>query len=98
MTKMQSPLAIFSLGVGKISLTLLSVLLIKSTESSATNLTDISSSQMTGDLAVHCGVLIDGLSDYPKPDQVVVIRDHRIISVTADVKKAPVGVPLLDLS
>jgi hypothetical protein len=35
----------------------------------------------SGSIALHCGVLIDGISDRARRDQIVVIRDGRIASV-----------------
>ena len=98
MKQVQSPLALFSLGARKISLTLTTSLLITSIELSATNVTEIISSQITGDLAVRCGVLIDGLSNHPRLDRMVVIQDHRITRVTSGFTKPPHGLPILDLS
>ena len=55
-----------------------------------------SSAQVT---VIRAGTLIDGKSDKPRHDQVIVIRDHRIESVS-DAGKAniPTGATVIDLS
>ena len=61
------------------------------------------SSPATGHAAqitvIRAGTLIDGKSDKPRRDQVIVIRDHRIESVS-DAAKAniPAGATVIDLS
>ena len=50
----------------------------------------------TGTVAVHCGMLIDGLAGEPKRDVTVVIRDGRVAQVTAGAD-APAGIPVLEL-
>jgi imidazolonepropionase-like amidohydrolase len=48
---------------------------------------------------IRAGVLIDGKSDQPRRDQVIVIRGHRIESVSdASAAKAPAGATTIDLS
>ena len=48
---------------------------------------------------IRAGVLIDGKSDQPRRDQVIVIRGHRIESVTdAAAAKIPAGATTIDLS
>jgi imidazolonepropionase-like amidohydrolase len=50
-------------------------------------------------LVVRAGTLIDGKSDQPRHDQVIVIRGDRIESVSdASSTKAPVGATVIDLS
>jgi imidazolonepropionase-like amidohydrolase len=49
--------------------------------------------------AIRAGVLIDGKSDSPRRDQVIIIRDHRIESVgDAASAKIPAGANVIDLS
>lgn len=52
----------------------------------------------SGSLALRCGVLIDGLQDVVRNDQLIVIRDGRIASVTAGSSKLPKSLPVVDLS
>ena len=48
---------------------------------------------------IRAGTLIDGKSDKPRRDQVIVIRDHRIESVSdAASAKTPAGATVIDLS
>src|SRR6476469_4174106 len=48
---------------------------------------------------IRAGVLIDGNSDQPRRDQVIVVRGHRIESVTdAAAAKIPAGATIIDLS
>ncbi|MGH9550745.1 MAG: hypothetical protein ACRD3W_15295, partial [Terriglobales bacterium] len=48
---------------------------------------------------IRAGVLIDGKSDQPRRDQVIVIRGHRIESVSdAAAAKIPAGATTIDLS
>jgi len=48
---------------------------------------------------IRAGTLIDGTSDKPRHDQVIVIRGHRIESVSdAASAKTPVGATVIDLS
>lgn len=55
-----------------------------------------SSAQVT---VIRAGTLIDGKSDKPRRDQVILIRDHRIESVTdAASAKIPAGATVIDLS
>lgn len=51
----------------------------------------------SGSLAIHCGTLIDGLSDQPRRDATVVIVDGRIVA-TGPQPRAPPNVPVLDLT
>jgi imidazolonepropionase-like amidohydrolase len=51
----------------------------------------------SGNLAIQCGRLIDGIGGQPRTGVTVVIRDGRIASVE-DGKAAPAGLPVLDLS
>ena len=49
--------------------------------------------------AIRAGTLIDGKSDKPRRDQVIVIRDHRIESVgDAASARIPAGATVIDLS
>ena len=50
----------------------------------------------SGDLAVRCGRLIDGLGDHARTDATVVIRGGRVVSVESG-KAPPPGLPVLDL-
>src|SRR5690348_17733308 len=48
---------------------------------------------------IRAGVLIDGKSDQPRRDQVIVVRGHRIESVSdAAAAKIPAGATAIDLS
>jgi imidazolonepropionase-like amidohydrolase len=48
---------------------------------------------------IRAGVLIDGKSDQPRRDQVIVVRGHRIESVSdAAAAKIPAGATIIDLS
>ncbi len=49
-----------------------------------------------GSLAIQCGTLIDGVSDAPRQQVTIAIRDGRIASVDAGYGK-PADLPLLDL-
>src|SRR5216683_1157316 len=50
-------------------------------------------------IVIRAGVLIDGNSDQPRRDQVIVIRGNRIESVSdAAIAKIPVGASTIDLS
>lgn len=51
----------------------------------------------SGDIAVRCGTLIDGVAAAPEQDVLVVVRDGRIRSVTA-AARARTDLPVLDLS
>ena len=51
----------------------------------------------TGNIAVQCGLLIDGLHAEPLAYRTVVIRDGRIASIDVGVADAPSGMPVLDL-
>ncbi|HEX4484853.1 MAG TPA: amidohydrolase family protein [Terriglobales bacterium] len=49
--------------------------------------------------AIRAGVLIDGKSDSPRRDQVIIIRNNRIVSVSdASSAKIPVDANVIDLS
>jgi len=50
----------------------------------------------SGNLAIRCGHLIDGVANEQLTDQLIVIRQGRIISVSM-ASEAPVDLPLLDL-
>lgn len=50
-----------------------------------------------GSLAIHCGILIDGLSAQPERDVTIVIRDGKIMSVAAG-QSRPADPAWLDLS
>ena len=48
---------------------------------------------------IRAGVLIDGKSDQPRRDQVIVIRGNRIESISdAAAAKIPAGATIIDLS
>ena len=48
---------------------------------------------------IRAGVLIDGVSSAPKPNQVIVVRGNRVQSVAnADAQKIPEGARVIDLS
>jgi len=50
-------------------------------------------------IVIRAGTLIDGKSDKPRRDQVILIRDHRIESVSdAASAKIPAGATVIDLS
>src|SRR6266480_2865534 len=50
-------------------------------------------------IVIRAGTLIDGKSDQPRHDQVIVIRGNRIESVSdASSTKAPAGATVLDLT
>ena len=50
----------------------------------------------SGTIAVHCGKLIDGISDVPQDDAVVVIESGRV-TYTGSAAGAPAVLPLLEL-
>lgn len=50
----------------------------------------------SGSIAIRCGRLIDGVSNTPRPNQLVIIRDGRIDSV-APLGNPPADMPLLEL-
>lgn len=52
----------------------------------------------SGSLALRCGVLIDGLQDVVRNDQLVIIRDGRIAEIVSGSSKPPKSLPLVDLS
>ncbi|MCI0516600.1 MAG: amidohydrolase family protein [Woeseiaceae bacterium] len=52
----------------------------------------------SGSLALRCGVLIDGIHDQARSDQLVVIRDGRVAAVQPGNAKPPKSLPVLDLS
>ena len=45
----------------------------------------------SGSLAIHCGTLIDGISDQPRADVTVVMVDGRVAAVTPRTGAAPAG-------
>jgi imidazolonepropionase-like amidohydrolase len=51
----------------------------------------------SGNLAVRCGTLIDGLADTAFEDRTIIIRDGRFSDIVAGDAKIPHGLPLLDL-
>src|SRR6476620_11267249 len=52
-----------------------------------------------GVVVIHAGFLIDGKSDQPRRDQVIVVRGHRIESVSdAAAARIPAGAATIDLS
>jgi imidazolonepropionase-like amidohydrolase len=52
----------------------------------------------SGNVAIRCGSLIDGLADEPRADALVIIRDGRIGKVDDGRSRIPSSLPLLDLS
>jgi imidazolonepropionase-like amidohydrolase len=52
----------------------------------------------SGSIAVRCGTLIDGITDEPMNDRVVVIRDGRFEDVLAGDTELAADLPLLDLT
>jgi imidazolonepropionase-like amidohydrolase len=52
----------------------------------------------SGSLASRCGVLIDGISDEARMDQIVVIRDGRIASVQPGSARTAKSLQAIDLS
>jgi imidazolonepropionase-like amidohydrolase len=52
----------------------------------------------TGNLYVRCGILIDGLSDVPYHDRMIVIQDGRISSIVDGGSDVPSAAEQLDLS
>ena len=52
----------------------------------------------SGSVAVRCGTLIDGLSDEPQDDRIVIIENGRIDRVASGATAVPDSLPLLDLS
>jgi imidazolonepropionase-like amidohydrolase len=52
----------------------------------------------SGNVAIRCGTLIDGLADEPQKDRLVIIRNGRIDKVDSDRSRVPASLPLLDLS
>ena len=52
----------------------------------------------SGSVAVRCGTLIDGLSDEPQDDRIVIIENGRIDRVANGDTAVPDSLPLLDLS
>ena len=51
----------------------------------------------SGSVAVHCGALIDGLSNDVIEDRLIVIHHGRIAAVVAGGAEVPLGMPFLDL-
>src|SRR5690348_11212322 len=50
-------------------------------------------------VVIHAGTLIDGKSDTPRRNQVIVIRGNKIESVgDADTTKVPAGATVIDLA
>jgi imidazolonepropionase-like amidohydrolase len=52
----------------------------------------------SGDIAIRCGILIDGLASEPLRDRLVIIRSGRIDEIGKGGKQTPKSMPLLDLS
>jgi imidazolonepropionase-like amidohydrolase len=52
----------------------------------------------SGNVAIRCGALIDGLADEPQKDRLVIIRNGRIDKIDSGRLQAPASLPLLDLS
>ncbi len=52
----------------------------------------------SGDIAVRCGALIDGLSDRATTDRLVIIRDGRFERITSGDASAADDIPIPDLS
>src|SRR5690606_19547685 len=52
----------------------------------------------SGNLAIRCGALIDGLASEPQYDRLVIIENGRIDRVTSGATAVPDSLPLLDLS
>lgn len=50
----------------------------------------------SGSLALHCGMLIDGVSDTPRRDVTLLIRKGRIAAIEAGSRR-PTDLPMLDL-
>ena len=51
----------------------------------------------SGDIAIRCGTLIDGLSDEAIADRLIVINNGRIAAVVRGDAELPPGMPLLEL-
>ena len=51
----------------------------------------------SGNIAVRCGTLIDGLSDTPETDRVVVIVDGKFAGIMPGASGTPSSMPVLDL-
>ncbi|MBV6415888.1 MAG: Adenine deaminase [Steroidobacteraceae bacterium] len=51
----------------------------------------------SGSIALQCGRLIDGVTDVPRRDVTVVIRDGRIAGIEPG-RRSPAGMPVLDLA
>ncbi|MFL6551447.1 MAG: hypothetical protein ACJ8OJ_22365, partial [Povalibacter sp.] len=47
-------------------------------------------------LAIQCGTLVDGISDQPKLNQTIIIREGRIAAIEQGNSK-PSGMPIMDL-
>lgn len=60
-------------------------------------ITQVPYSADSGNIVVRCGTLIDGISDEPVGDRVVVIRDGRFDVVLAGDAEVPADLPFLDL-
>ncbi|MEZ5531699.1 MAG: amidohydrolase family protein [Steroidobacteraceae bacterium] len=56
-----------------------------------------SQSPDTGSIALHCGRLIDGVTDTPRQDVTIVVRNGRIASVDPG-RRSPPGLPVIDLA
>lgn len=58
---------------------------------------DMSATNNVG-LVIHCGTLIDGLSDSPTTDMFIVVRDERIAAIFPAVNSSMENAQILDLS
>ena len=52
----------------------------------------------SGSIAIRCGQLVDGLSDEPRSDTTVIIRNGRIAKLTPGHLRPPAALAFLDLS
>ena len=52
----------------------------------------------SGNIAIRCGTLIDGLANEPLDDRLVIVRDGRIDKIENGRTRVPDSLPLLDLS
>ena len=52
----------------------------------------------SGNLAIRCGILIDGLADEPLDDRLVIVRNGRIDRIAHGRDQVPDTLPFLDLS
>jgi imidazolonepropionase-like amidohydrolase len=52
----------------------------------------------SGNIAIRCGQLIDGIADEPAADQLVIIRDGRFERIDSGTATPPNDIPFLDLT